>query len=237
MPASSDAVNQPNMAPLTTAYGHDGESRFHYVFTPDPAGGSATAALQKIEASAIVRGQREFKLILDFGDGSWLDYMAQADRSRCTSHEEIHLRRPSTTMFEIALDGALTDCARSAATSPNSRSAGGEMTIRVDAKTFTVDGERWKSQGDPAAATAIGPEFEAIVSGPLAALAQANPFVRILFSRVAPLYPGVWDRGIAAARQYVTASAKDCAFDERHGEPCPNGPPASNAGARPTIRK
>ena len=202
---------QQNIAAGADAGSKDAaEKRFQFLFVPisEQAAGGA----QRVRATAIVRGEREFKLILVSRDGSALVYLAQADPARCASHERIELAGGASGSSVLTVDGPLAVC-RGVEASPTS-----PVTVRAGSKTFTVERSQWKAQGGAGIAEELGPAFAKIVTGPVTGLSQGNAFVRILCDQLAPLY-GVACQGTTPT--YTAMSLKvDCGFDALHGEPC-----------------
>ncbi len=195
------------------------EKRLHYLFLPNPRIGGAER--QPVRATAIVRGERELKLILDFGDGSSLVYVAQSDRDRCTSHERMDFSAASSDPLTLVVDGPRADCPGVAARMPR-------VSLAAGSKTLAIDGESWKSRGLDAAAGDLGPDLARVLAGPIATLSKVNPFIRILCARVAPLLVGGQEKPSGTNGPYIVRRTLDgCSFDTRHSEPCEDIPPTS----------
>ncbi len=188
------------------------ERRFHYAFLPNPP---LEAGKNKVVRSTVIlRGRRELKLILDFGDSSGLTYVAHTDHDRCTIHERLDFSSSASAPRTLVIDGPLSDC--SVAVAPESR-----VSLLVGTTTLMLDAEKWRLQGAPAVADELGPELAAILTGPIPRLSQVSPFIRILGARVAPLLVGAEETAATSPKPYLVKRAMDgCDFDARHGDPC-----------------
>jgi len=197
-------------SPATGAEPQQTEKRFHFRFLPNPAPVADDPRI--VRATAIVNSGTELKIIVDFGRRSWLIYEMRADRDHCRNQERVELGGAETSRAPLLIDSPSSDC------------AGGPTTtiVRAGSQTFTLGSEGWKSEGAAALEKELGPEMAKVIRTSIPMLARLNGFVRIVCDRMKPLYGITCDQPLPTDGSYTVSKIPiDCAFDARHGAPCP----------------